>query len=68
MPRTRGIISGDYLIDCERCAFTYRFSQMRRETERTSKGLIVCPTCFDGPHPLEIRVRNRPEGKVPRVK
>lgn len=68
MPRTRGIIPGDRLVDCERCGFTYRFSQMRRETERTSRGLVVCPTCFDGPHPLENRVRNRPEGVVPRIK
>lgn len=67
MFRSRGIIPGDRRVDCERCGFTYRFSQMRRETERTSRGLVVCPTCFDGPHPLEERPRNRPEGRLPRV-
>jgi hypothetical protein len=68
MKRSRGYIPGDRLVDCERCGFTYRFSQMRRETERTSRGLIVCPDCYDGPHPLEARVPNRPEGKLQRVR
>ena len=68
MPVSRVYIPGDRLVDCERCGFTFRFSQMSRETERTSRGLVVCPRCVDGPHPLEERVRNRPEGKVPRVR
>jgi len=68
MPYTRVYIPGDRLVDCDRCGFTCRYSQMRRETERTSKGLVVCPECFDGPHPLEILPRHRPEGKVERVR
>ena len=68
MPYSREYIPGDRLVDCDRCGLTYRFSQMRRETERTSRGLIVCPDCYDGPHPLEEKVIIKPEGKLQRIR
>lgn len=58
---------GNRLYDCERCGLTYRFNEMRREQTKGSKNLIVCPDCYDGPHPRDEKIPYRPEGKLERI-
>lgn len=67
MPYSRHYIPGDRLVECDRCGFGWRRSQMRRETSKDSKGIIVCPRCFDGPHPNDAVVPNKPEGRLEKI-
>ena len=48
--------SGDHWVECQRCAFTYRNSEMKKEWT----GLIVCKPCYEPRHPQDF-VRARPE-------
>lgn len=67
MPYTRTFIPGDRLVECDRCGFGYRRSQMRKETGNLGRGLKVCPHCFDGPHPNDERVPHRREGVLEKI-
>jgi hypothetical protein len=42
--------SGDPWTDCDRCGFTYRMSQVRKEYT----GLMVCDKCYETRHPQEF--------------
>lgn len=42
-------VHGAWNADCQRCGFTYKSGQLRREWT----GLRVCSECFDMRHPQE---------------
>lgn len=42
--------SGDHWVECQRCAFTYRNSEMKKEWT----GLIVCKPCYEPRHPQDF--------------
>jgi hypothetical protein len=67
MPYGRYFISGDRLVDCDVCGRTWRRTQMRKGVGQ-QKGLTVCPDDFDGIHPLDLPIRNRPEGKLEEIR
>lgn len=54
-------ISGDRLVDCQICGFTWRRSNMRIGVSITQKGFIVCPDDYDEVHPLTNRPKIRKE-------
>jgi hypothetical protein len=54
-------VSGDRLVTCDICGFTYRRSQIRRGIAQGQQGLLVCPEDFDTPHPLDDRKPPRAE-------
>lgn len=59
---------GNRLVECERCGFTCRFNEAKREVNYNGvRGPIVCPKCNDEPHPLDYPVRHRPEGRLERI-
>jgi hypothetical protein len=70
MPFSKTYISGDRLMDCDICGFTYRFSQMRKGVSKSQKGFVVGPICFDPVHPAEIKpkIKLRKKSKLPEVR
>ena len=65
---SRQAIPGNRLVECQVCGFGYRFSEMRKGIVTGQKGLDVCPTCFDRPHPRDKPVKIRPKRKLMEVK
>ncbi len=47
-----GYVAGDNWIECQRCGFDLLASQAREDGYR--EGLIVCPSCYDAPHPQDF--------------
>jgi hypothetical protein len=47
----RGYKPGDNWIECQRCGFDVYASEAREDGYR--EGLIVCPKCYDAPHPQD---------------
>jgi hypothetical protein len=46
-----GYKPGDNWIECQRCGFDVYASEAREDGYR--EGLIVCPKCYDAPHPQD---------------
>ena len=60
MPKPLQYKSGDHWVECQRCAFVYRASRMKREWT----GLTVCSECWEPRHPQEF-VRAKQEETAP---
>lgn len=45
-----GFQPGNYWVVCDRCAFSYRRSDMRKEWN----GLVVCKKCWETRHPQDF--------------
>jgi len=59
---------GDRLVTCDVCDFDYRFSEMRRGVALGQKGLVVCPECYDAPHPHDKKHEIQKKSQLPQVK
>ena len=64
MPLYRDYVTGDRLVDCDECGFTYRISEVRKGIMGKQKGLTICGPCFDPVHPNEASVPHRREGQL----
>jgi len=45
-----GFKSGNYWVTCQRCDFSYRRSEVRKQWD----GLVVCKPCWEPRHPQDF--------------
>jgi hypothetical protein len=67
--RPQNYVEGDYPAQCDRCGFEWLASQMQDQPASAPgnppSGLMVCPECYDPPHPNDNISLDPP--RVPRV-